>query len=1713
MDAGDFDETPAPSCRPSLMGLRNDDDGGSSPPARAGGVRHHLLKTSTSGPTIVDKEFPAPPILSPSLVASDAVALAQSPADELENKFPFLPLGQLSTVPNSPYPRMEQQDNAAPPSVALMERTSPFIPPASGGKHTRSLRHGQDGSAHSMVPSRDSSLRVLTPQDEAHVTITDPNRTIDNASVTLSCIGLSPAASDNDCYSRTSKVGPAFEEDYGQHSIIFDRYSGKNCRAFSKKVGPFDAHFEHEADLKPDQAHFLSGSSTAVSWTDLRDGLHRDSQVWNSEANSDVIITTLSRAFQRYTPKVGPFVDGQVMSSAEQCKAPSPRKPTGQQYLTKDQIMDTRPPVVIPHGPKLSPPYARYISKVGPYVESDMETDDMREHDSPSHSGSLTPTHEFLPVPGAKVRPFVDHGGISHLRTAHHHLPKVQAFSHSTPPSALPRDIALSQCQRCNGPRGAETHAAEQPVLAHDAASRRDGVARDDYFSPKLQGKHSLSLDPEYRVCSGAEHTLNACSDQWAAWRQEQIEGSQHSSRTSTLHSFVQDSEAHGSASGQQVRVEEAVPIMAKQDGRRDKSHVSGRLQTARGTSDYIHAPVPVSKVRPHFQEYSYNERASSTNESHGAVSKVQAAALEATQSGGEDDGQDCSKWQRQDRLEQPTEQESRASGRSHSLGSILDYKRTAQWLRGILKHREVRTVRFTEGPGRYKQDQPQVDEDRRNSESVVPSRRYTVAGPASSNKPESDFDGHEFRQAVGQLEHLLNEAFAIASQAIDRPRVPSETRGKPPSLGPDSRHGSVAEAEHEDEGSHDELTPPGAPQGSDDRHGAELWEVDSTRPPIYRHAATYSGAARRPRLCEIIKNYSNEGSEFRRASSVDEDEQTGSETQDGKIKVVCYVPRRKSSRGTAKLDKTTLETRDKDGQGKASQAAARHGDEVQGVKEVRMELSPELRSHYEHSRARPMRSIEPHAMASDGDEAIGEGDLPDHDIAGRPLHTNHGISLRRRSHISLQGAGGFNLSKSRKRQPTARDWSPVRKRFVASVACISTALVGVILGIYAGIVPSVQYYLIDQSHFTVHGNTGCFLGLALPTLFLWPLPLLHGRKPYILSSLVLAMPLLFPQALAVYSQRLTKTVSWRGMLLASRTVMGMSLGFASMNFHSTLMDLFGASLMSVNPHQEVVDHYDARRHGGGMGVWLGIWTWCWIGSLAVGFLVGATIIDNCPPAWGFYVSIMLIAVVLFLNVVCPEVRRSAFRRSVAEVRTGSDVSRRLARGEIMMHRVKTGPRWWGQEVYHGVALSLEMVSQPGFATLALYSAWIYAQVVLIIVLLGSLTSRFYRLRSPQVGLLVGAMALGALLAIPFQKANVFSRSRQKQMNTNLATLNRKVAWSSHLVRRTIFTLLLPLVGICYAAVSSGPPMHVSVPTIFSTAVGFLSCLAIAECNGLVMETFDCSDLSPGMTGRQRSGDGKSPKRTNYSSFPRVSAGFAAIHGLAFVLAAGATALGGLVTRTLGQQVSTGVVAAILFILTVMLLLILARFTEAQIVPRCKSEEMDRVVEARRRSTVRRASMPNSHEAVMEEERAWQPVMMGNPTGKKRRMNVLELGKLSRWQEIRRRNKLIDSGIHANRAVFDRGMEALQDYVGNFEHTGAQNLTAKSKAGRKTPRRPRRVQSGAVRADECVELEVLDLDEGGLRARRNMDTGCVMSQTMTEESNDGAARFGRRGEH
>lgn len=418
------------------------------------------------------------------------------------------------------------------------------------------------------------------------------------------------------------------------------------------------------------------------------------------------------------------------------------------------------------------------------------------------------------------------------------------------------------------------------------------------------------------------------------------------------------------------------------------------------------------------------------------------------------------------------------------------------------------------------------------------------------------------------------------------------------------------------------------------------------------------------------------------------------------------------------------------------------------------------------------------------------------------------------------------------------------------------------------------------------------------------------------------------------------------------------------------------------------------------MGLWLGIWSWCWIGSLAVGFQIGAGIIESLTPDWGFYILVIIIGAALILNILAPETRRSAYRKSVTEVydRDEQFITRRVARGEAKLHISTEGPKYWFEEVWAGLKLSTMMCCQPGFAVLAFYLGWIYAQIVLVIVLLGALLSLDYKWKPRYVGLGVLSIAIGALLAVPLTKAGIFSRERKNPFRTDSMTFQKQVSWSSHLVRRVVFTLTLPLMGLAYTVSSAGRPKPYMVPIAFAGAVGFLSILAIAECNGLIMETFDTCDLQPGVNTKHRLQSlavQDKRRRTNYSSFPRVSAGIFASQTLAFVGAAVATEVGGIMTRHIGAQASTGVTAGILLGLTIMLTAVLWRFKEIQVIPNHTL--------GTRRDT-------RAWEEFKELEKGksdWKAVVIGNPSGKMRRMSVLELGGLSRWTEIRKLNFLI----------------------------------------------------------------------------------------------------------
>lgn len=291
------------------------------------------------------------------------------------------------------------------------------------------------------------------------------------------------------------------------------------------------------------------------------------------------------------------------------------------------------------------------------------------------------------------------------------------------------------------------------------------------------------------------------------------------------------------------------------------------------------------------------------------------------------------------------------------------------------------------------------------------------------------------------------------------------------------------------------------------------------------------------------------------------------------------------------------------------------------------------------------------------------------------------------------------------------------------------------------------------------------------------------------------------------------------------------------------------------------------------------------------------------------------------------------------------------------------------------------------------------------------MTSNSYKFKSPLVGASVAALPIGSVCAIPFESGGVFSRARTQAARTNSNTFKEPMSLTSHVFRRMLFTMALPFMGLGYTLTSYGQPVPWILPILFAAAFGFLSNMTIAECVGIIMETWDTSDLQPGMTGRPRGDGAEDGKKTNYSSYPRVAAAFGITQGLGFIFAACATAVGGVATRSLGQQAATGVMAGILFILTLMYFAVLIRWQDVQIIPNAKTGEMDLYL-AQRRLTAMRA--PGAPEA----EEPWRPTIIGNPNSKTRRMSIIELGSLTRWTEIRRKNRLYDDTVaNPNMAV------------------------------------------------------------------------------------------------
>ena len=187
------------------------------------------------------------------------------------------------------------------------------------------------------------------------------------------------------------------------------------------------------------------------------------------------------------------------------------------------------------------------------------------------------------------------------------------------------------------------------------------------------------------------------------------------------------------------------------------------------------------------------------------------------------------------------------------------------------------------------------------------------------------------------------------------------------------------------------------------------------------------------------------------------------------------------------------------------------------------------------------------------------------------------------------------------------------------------------------------------------------------------------------------------------------------------------------------------------------------------------------------------------------------------------------------------------------------------------------------------------------------------------------------------------------------------------------------------------------VPIVLAGLIGYISNLGLAESYGLIMEAYDTSDLQPGVNSRHRLQSlpvATRRRRTAYSSYPRVSAGFFVADTLGFLSAAAATGVGGYVTRNVGASRASGITAGILFGLTILLTLALWRYKSVQVIP-------DHLFGSKF------GGVGHGSSTSVASDKSWRAVIIGTPSGRIRRMNMLELGGLTRWTEIRRLNRLM----------------------------------------------------------------------------------------------------------
>ncbi|KAF9882006.1 hypothetical protein CkaCkLH20_00042 [Colletotrichum karsti] len=264
--AGDFDETPSPSLRPSMadMSLKKpDNDAYSTSSAKSGVFRHALLKTKSGHPTVIDRELPVSPVLSRQIDPDESmekIREEQRPKESgYENKstasLPSRSRSAVSTQGTSSEPQFPgssgESDASAPRERVCVD---PLLHPDESHikAHHRGLLKGADfcdtGVPGQPVPQQAEEDDSDSESDD-EVVLARVRRAMTGDDNCLSTVEIT-LPKEAAGHSRAMKVRPAFNTSTFQYPTIPDNqlYPVSHQTSLGvSKVRPFDASKEHKA--------------------------------------------------------------------------------------------------------------------------------------------------------------------------------------------------------------------------------------------------------------------------------------------------------------------------------------------------------------------------------------------------------------------------------------------------------------------------------------------------------------------------------------------------------------------------------------------------------------------------------------------------------------------------------------------------------------------------------------------------------------------------------------------------------------------------------------------------------------------------------------------------------------------------------------------------------------------------------------------------------------------------------------------------------------------------------------------------------------------------------------------------------------------------------------------------------------------------------------------------------------------------------------------------------------------------------------------------------------------------------------------------------------------------------------------------------------------------------------------------------------------------